>query len=219
MSDRKRGPNWHLAEKILLVDLVTEHFSIIENKRTDAITMRQKNAEWAKIAESYNCETTFTHRAADNLKAQWESLKKSTRKEAAAVRQSLITTGGGLPKPKNNDPLYDKIMGLISTTVTGLQNPFDSDNMESTNMSEEVQDNFACVEILDKTDFIPVSTQPQNTVPDAAAENIESIDKETQNITCDWGDYTPKMLQGPKSAPLRFEVREDGMREDNGRKT
>ncbi|CAG4962988.1 unnamed protein product [Parnassius apollo] len=31
---------------MLLVDLVAQHFSVVENKRTDAVTMKQKNAEW-----------------------------------------------------------------------------------------------------------------------------------------------------------------------------
>lgn len=36
---RKRSPNWLASEKDLLLSLVSEHFNIIENKRTDAVTL------------------------------------------------------------------------------------------------------------------------------------------------------------------------------------
>ncbi|CAG5007374.1 unnamed protein product [Parnassius apollo] len=90
MSDKKRSPNWPMSEKVLLVDLVAEHFSVVENKRTDAVTMKQKTAEWVKISEEFNSQTTFGYRAAEKVKAQWESLKKTTKKESSAERQTLI---------------------------------------------------------------------------------------------------------------------------------
>ncbi|CAG4930770.1 unnamed protein product [Parnassius apollo] len=103
MSDSKRSPNSQMSKKMLLVDLVAEHFSVVENNRTDAVTMKQKNAKWVKISEEFNSQTTFRYRTAENVKAQWESLKKSTKKESSAERQSLIQTGGGPAKPKLED--------------------------------------------------------------------------------------------------------------------
>ncbi|CAG5042744.1 unnamed protein product [Parnassius apollo] len=89
MSDRKRSSNWQMSEKMLLVDLVTEHFSIVENKHTDAVTMKQKNAEWFEVRH-------------------------------------------GPAKPKLEDNLlYRKFLALISTTVVGLVNEYDSDNMRN----------------------------------------------------------------------------------------
>ncbi|KAL0861599.1 hypothetical protein ABMA27_009098 [Loxostege sticticalis] len=191
MSDRKRSPNWQLPEKILLVDLVSEHFSIVENKRTDGVTIRQKNADLA-------------HRTAENLKAQWESLKKATKKEASATRQSMIQTGGGPAKPKTDDPLHTRILGLISTAVVGFENKYDSDSVIQHKIKEIPNEKLACVKIPDVTDIL--------SVPDPLAidyntslivDLIEINDDKSQGDTADWGDYTPKMLQAPKSAALR----------------
>lgn len=90
---RKRSANWMASEKKILLDLVTEHFSIVENKKTDGVSMKQKLAEWEIISEKYNSQTTLTHRSADNLKAQWESLKKIAKKEASLARMHFIQTG------------------------------------------------------------------------------------------------------------------------------
>ncbi|CAG4932142.1 unnamed protein product [Parnassius apollo] len=105
--------------------------------------MKQKNAEWVKISEEFNSQTTFGYRTAENVKAQWESLKKSTEKESSAERQSLIQIGGGPAKPKLEDnPLYRKILAMISTTVVGLVNEYDSDNMSNNHVIiEEIPSN------------------------------------------------------------------------------
>ncbi|XP_072938116.1 myb/SANT-like DNA-binding domain-containing protein 3 [Epargyreus clarus] len=130
---RRRSANWLASEKALLVDLVTDHFDIIENKRTDGVSMRQKLGEWSTISSKYNAQTIHSHRTADNLKAQWESLKKATKKEASLRRMHLIQTGGG-PESLTSvieDPLQLKILSLITPSAVGLHNPIDSDNITS----------------------------------------------------------------------------------------
>ncbi|CAG4931639.1 unnamed protein product [Parnassius apollo] len=201
---RKRSPNWQMSEKMLLVDLVAEHFSVVENKRTDAVTMKQKNAEWVKISEEFNSQTTFGYRTAENVKAQWESLKKSTKKESSAERQSLFQTGGGPSKPKLEDnPLYRKIFALISTTVVGLVNEYDSDNMSNNHfINEEIPSNtLASTKVPDVTDIFVAAPIYSMSMPlsmdiDTSGQN----DDKPQGETADWGDYTPKLLQTPKSA-------------------
>ncbi|CAH2088534.1 unnamed protein product [Euphydryas editha] len=126
---RKRSANWMASEKSLLVDLVTEHFNVMENKRTDGVSMKQKLGEWVTISNKYNSQTMLSHRTSDNLKAQWESLKKSAKKEASFRRMHLIQTGGGPPRSVIEDPLQQKILCLITPSAVGLHNPFDSDNI------------------------------------------------------------------------------------------
>lgn len=79
------------SEKKNLID--PEHFHITENKKTDGVSMKQKLAEWETISLKYNSQTTLTHRSAYILKAQWESLKKATKKEASLARMHFIQTG------------------------------------------------------------------------------------------------------------------------------
>lgn len=94
MADkRKRSPNWLSSEKHLLLDIVEQHFNVIENKKTDGVTMKQKTAEWIVMSDKYNSQTLHTHRTAENLKAQWESMKKAVKKESSNTRMHLIQTG------------------------------------------------------------------------------------------------------------------------------
>lgn len=90
---RKRSPNWLLSEKSLLLELVEKHFSVVENKKTDGVTMKQKLAEWDVISHEYNSQTNHCSRSAENLKTHWESLKKTARKEESSLRIHRIQTG------------------------------------------------------------------------------------------------------------------------------
>ncbi|CAK1590356.1 unnamed protein product [Parnassius mnemosyne] len=135
-------------------------------------------------------------------------MKKSTKKESSAARQSLIQTGGGPAKPKLEDsPFHSKILALISTAVVGLVNEYDSDNMSNNHVIEEIPSNtLASTKVPDVTDiFIPTPiyaksmTMPLSMDIDTSIQN----DDKSQGDTADWGDYTPKLLQTPKSAPLR----------------
>lgn len=90
---RKRSPNWLPSEKKLLLDLVESHFGIVENKKTDGISMKTKLAEWQIISVEYNSQTTHCHREAENLKSQWENMKKAAKKAVSDARMRRIQTG------------------------------------------------------------------------------------------------------------------------------
>lgn len=93
IEKRKRSPNWLASEKHLLLDIVEKHFSVIENKKTDAVTMKQKTTEWVTMSHEYNSQTIQCSRTAENLKAQWESMKKAVKKETSNIRMHMIQTG------------------------------------------------------------------------------------------------------------------------------
>ncbi|XP_063219715.1 uncharacterized protein LOC134542092 isoform X1 [Bacillus rossius redtenbacheri] len=93
-AKKPRNKNLSPEEKIVLLDLVTEHFNIIENKRTDAVTQQNKLKQWQIIASSFNCVSGVHHRSADNLKSVWENLKKTTRKQYADEKVQMVTGTG-----------------------------------------------------------------------------------------------------------------------------
>lgn len=51
---RERSANFNTAEIQLLVSLVGKFKQIIENKKTDAVTNKDKEAAWKKIENSFN---------------------------------------------------------------------------------------------------------------------------------------------------------------------
>ncbi|XP_026725025.1 uncharacterized protein LOC113503221 isoform X1 [Trichoplusia ni] len=214
---RKRSANWMASEKTQLVDLVTEHFHVIENKRTDGVSMKQKLAEWTTISNKYNSQTTLSHRTAENLKSQWESLKKATKKEASFKRMHLIKTGkcmlqnfygnciykstktcfflgGGPSRPKIDDPLQERILGLITPSAVGLHNPYDKDNV---NVTENITESFSA-EAHKKDELLHTIPGPE--VQTKSTHHVDT--NETMN-NVDWGDYTPNCLKTPVSEQLK----------------
>lgn len=93
MAKRIRSPNLLKSEKEVLMDLVQEHFRIIENKKTDAVSVQEKNDEWDKIATGFNATSLVYHRTAENLKSAWENLKKTAKKAGAAQKGEIFKTG------------------------------------------------------------------------------------------------------------------------------
>jgi len=124
----KRGPNFTPAERTLLCRLAKKYIGVIENKKTDAVTWKEKKACWEKIAVEFNCENTNIQRAADTLKKKWDNIKTTVKEKMTGQRKYALGTGGGppLPSPKLNDEELD-IFESIQVQVSGLQSVFDSD--------------------------------------------------------------------------------------------
>jgi hypothetical protein len=54
-SDKiKRAANMTVAEKETLVELALKYRSVVECKRTDTVTAREKEAVWRTIADEFN---------------------------------------------------------------------------------------------------------------------------------------------------------------------
>lgn len=51
---RRRTGNYSSGERDLLVELVGKYGMIIENKKTDAVTWKEKQAAWQQVANEYN---------------------------------------------------------------------------------------------------------------------------------------------------------------------
>ncbi|XP_011883673.1 PREDICTED: uncharacterized protein LOC105570832 [Vollenhovia emeryi] len=127
-SKKKRLPNFSNLEKIRLIELVEREKNIIENKKTDNVSVNDKDACWKNITNEFNSNSISGHRDVACLKSCWDNLKKKTRKYYADIRNEVFKTGGG----KINiidDPIAEKVKSIIQPSVEGLQNNFDSDYM------------------------------------------------------------------------------------------
>ena len=75
-SSNNRTPNFTLAEKDVLLDIVGEFKAVIENKKTDHVSTDQKVAAWREIAEKYNEAVYFgAQRSAKQLENCWKNAK------------------------------------------------------------------------------------------------------------------------------------------------
>ncbi|CAH1972030.1 unnamed protein product [Acanthoscelides obtectus] len=108
MSTRSKRIIYSEADCHTLVDIIISHKNIIECKKTDATTWKEKITAWAKIADIYNA-TTMEPRTAEQLRCKYDNLKKEVRKLEAHKRQALYHTGGGVSEPDIKDTLQQAL--------------------------------------------------------------------------------------------------------------
>lgn len=93
---RERSANFATAEVQLLVSLVEKFKHIIENKKTDAVTNKDKDAAWKNIENAFNsCGISTSARSWKTLNLKYEGIKKTTKKKSSLQRQETYITGGG----------------------------------------------------------------------------------------------------------------------------
>ncbi|CAH2000698.1 unnamed protein product [Acanthoscelides obtectus] len=207
-----------------LVDIVLRYKNIVECKRTDAVTWKQKAAAWEKIAELYNSATTES-RTADQLRCKFDNLKKEVRKYEAHRRQNLLRTGGGADErnlKKAVIMLYEKIKSIIGLSVHGLQPSVgDSDDASFENKEEaasvcmdESNKNTENVheEDVDLASMSIVLNEDSESNTEALEQTCElqtpSVPVPQQSplaveVIHDWSDYTPRHLQSRKHRVLQ----------------
>ncbi|VEN42773.1 unnamed protein product [Callosobruchus maculatus] len=122
----RRDPNMVYNEKHILLELIEKYFGVIENKKTDAVSVGKKNEVWEKIRIEFNSQT-LVPRTTDTLKNTWKNLKADARKKAAEERQSQMKTGGGPYPVIHIEPIFMEVLELIQSGAVVLLNPFDSD--------------------------------------------------------------------------------------------
>ncbi|XP_045501123.1 uncharacterized protein LOC123698516 [Colias croceus] len=138
IAKRERSTNFNKSEVRLLTELVAKHRSIIENKQTDAVTNKEKEAAWNKISLLFNAATGFTARSTKSLKLKYESVKKETKKTMAKHRQELYKTSGGPSSAPDFTDIEEKVMAICSN-ITGLDARNDSDKIPETKLKETVK--------------------------------------------------------------------------------
>ncbi|XP_055842578.1 uncharacterized protein LOC129909529 [Episyrphus balteatus] len=138
---KKRNPNFSSSEKSLLLHCVYEERGVIENKKTDAATWKDKESAWLRIETNFNSQSGAScYRSGESLKRFYANYKGETRKEAAQEKFSCLQTGGG-KQFKPTDPNFELAISIMNPkTVHGLENEFDGDS-QSNERSENIDNN------------------------------------------------------------------------------
>ncbi|XP_063893792.1 uncharacterized protein LOC126055090 [Helicoverpa armigera] len=228
---RERSTNFNKSEIRLLTELVAKHRTIIENKQTDAVTNKEKEAAWIKISSLFNAATGFTARSTKSLKLKYEGIKKETKKTLAKHRQELYKTGGGPSSAPEVTDIQERVIAICSN-INGLDARNDSDKIPEPLELEETakvdplslplqslennlvivpcDDDIPCT--LDQEEFCPqqdlkekVNSEIGN---DKAFDDFQSI--EIQDMEVDqtekenkWSSWKPKALKTKISPYLK----------------
>lgn len=114
------------SEISVLMKLVDKYKHIIENKKSDAVVWKNKQAAWEKITQEMNA-ANGTFRTSANIRGKYENLKKNTKKKFAQEKRNLYRTGGGVEPVVNITKTDEEIKNLLGVSLDGLFNEFDSD--------------------------------------------------------------------------------------------
>ncbi|KAJ8948262.1 hypothetical protein NQ314_008442 [Rhamnusium bicolor] len=121
----KRSRNFTDYDRNLLFELVIQYKHILENKKTDGTSVKQKNEAWDEITLKYNSSCQTGPRNAKQLHALYDGIKKKARKNLHDDKKNLFKTGGGTFTPQS-DELDLKIATILKPQYQALTNCFDS---------------------------------------------------------------------------------------------
>lgn len=122
----KRSGNFTYDEKDVLLSCVEKRKTILENKKTDNVTTKEKDTCWEAVAVEFNNEYPHRKRTSLQLKQCWKNVKKTTKQNAAAVRRSHFQTGGG-PATSTLGDLDERVLAIVPNQVHPLTNNSDGD--------------------------------------------------------------------------------------------
>ncbi|KAF5280159.1 hypothetical protein FQR65_LT15051 [Abscondita terminalis] len=115
-------------EKSFLKELVTKNTSIIESKKTDAVSVSEKKRGWIAIAQEFNAIGEHFNRTPEQLRKTWENMKSRRRKELAAEKINRMATGGGPYQPPSDgtDAIVDEVLNIVDIELKDI---IDSDTV------------------------------------------------------------------------------------------
>lgn len=126
MDKRDRSTNFSSAEIKSLIDIILLHKHVIENKKTDAVTTKEKNNVWEEVTNTFNA-VNANNRTIKCLKTKYDGIKKNLRKKMAEERRQLYATGGGPQKIITFEDFEEKLMPILRVNIEGLPSVGDSD--------------------------------------------------------------------------------------------
>uniref|UniRef100_A0A8D9AC27 Regulatory protein zeste n=2 Tax=Cacopsylla melanoneura TaxID=428564 RepID=A0A8D9AC27_9HEMI len=101
------------AETKVLVEIISKYSHIVQNLKSDAVTINIKHNAWEKIANHFNACALGVHRSHPTLKNKWKLLKKCARKDALAAKRNSM-----MPESKATKPLLSEdIFKLVCRTM------------------------------------------------------------------------------------------------------
>uniref|UniRef100_A0A6P7GBS4 Regulatory protein zeste n=1 Tax=Diabrotica virgifera virgifera TaxID=50390 RepID=A0A6P7GBS4_DIAVI len=106
-------------DKEILIEILKK-YPIIENKNTDATTIKKQSEAWNAVMHDYNAVRTEI-RTVTQLKRCWDKIKRQKKMELSKERQNRMSTGGGGGIPDINIlPDVEVIATHLSEEVTNL---------------------------------------------------------------------------------------------------
>ncbi|XP_057671229.1 uncharacterized protein LOC130902958 [Diorhabda carinulata] len=130
-AKKKRTPNFVLAERLHLMEIISKKYgTILEDKKTDRTSVEDRTKVWRKVENNFNATSTWgIFRDKESLKRLYENRKREVRRLKAKESQLRLRTGGGPETKIKIDPADELLLSIMNKkSVEGLTNNFDCDN-------------------------------------------------------------------------------------------
>ncbi|XP_067137179.1 myb/SANT-like DNA-binding domain-containing protein 3 [Centruroides vittatus] len=129
---RKRSMNFTANEKKLLINLVKEYRSVIEDKRNDASALQKKEETWHELCSKYNSRHGVNKRSVGQLQRCWKNMKARSKITVAMEMEDK--------KDDNNFEIKEERTesDLASKPAYDLDIVYPSDGETSGNTREEL---------------------------------------------------------------------------------
>lgn len=126
MEKDKSGANFTKSEIDQLIDIVCNYRHIVENKRTDGATRKDKDKDKDKICKEFNAVPGNFPRSTKTIRLKYDNIKKNICKKCFLMKNEQIKTGGDQCLI-TLIPNEGKILSLTPNTTVDLASRFDSD--------------------------------------------------------------------------------------------
>lgn len=186
MQKRERSSNFSLLEINCLVDLIMKYSKMVENKRTDALSWKEKEIGWSKITEEFNSRN-LTERSVKTLKMKYDGLKKALKKKKAHNTDKQYKTGGGTQQISNFTEYEKRLLPLIFLSAENLPNTPNSDDMND--LHDTINEDTSTTSEIKFSEYLPEMEPSQQT----DKEEDDTSEKEESNFckTETSDDYAP----------------------------
>ncbi|XP_064553851.1 myb/SANT-like DNA-binding domain-containing protein 4 [Drosophila montana] len=163
---KKRGKNFTAEEEQVLMELLEERKNILENKKSDAATWKQKEQAWEEMADTFYTRTGI-RREWKALRDKFINMKRRSKVELGEDKTHSFRMGTG------------KFIALMGDSTAGLSNQFDSD---ASNVPNDI--NFE-----GEDDMFASSTDTHDVA------NISAHKEVMANTSADWPSWNPRTLR------------------------
>ena len=93
---QKRCKNYCEVEKITLLEIVEEYKNIILNKKTDNISVKEKNKAWDKVAHEFNAVAQTGNRTGSQLKLLYDSIRRKVKRDVQNDKVMIVLLNNNL---------------------------------------------------------------------------------------------------------------------------
>ncbi|XP_067210245.1 myb/SANT-like DNA-binding domain-containing protein 3 [Linepithema humile] len=183
----KRGKHYTTMERKVFLQILQEYKHIIEIKKSDSSTLKDKECAWSEICNKYNQSTLICEeRTVQQLKKLWTNLKQSQREALTKEKQARMTTGGG---PEEAEATIDPDILNLAPDLMKTAPVFFTSNMTETEINDKRDVTFDAIstqnlEIFDIDNECSISIQDENgsiKIQDESFININDKNNKSTN--------------------------------------